>query len=485
MRRAMLAAAVAAVLGGCASVGPADLPKVATPAAYKEAQALWVSAAPSAPPSWDHWWEACGDAELDALQVTLIANSPDLAAALARYNQARAVTQTLRAAQSPSLTASLNGQRDRQAELRPLRVLGPASPNVYDSATLGLDFEYEIDFWGRVSASVAAGQASEQAAAGDLAAARLALQAQLADEWLALRGLDQQAQLLIDTEAAYVRALDLVSRRHGAGIASGLDLARAQAQLDETRSQAHQLQAQRAVMEHAIAALVGANAADFGIAPRTSEMALPAVPLGLPSTLLQRRPDIVAAEQRVIAANASVGVAHAALFPAVTLSAMGGYQSSQFGRFLQAPNLWWALGPNLIGTVFDGGKHRADEDRARAALDEASQRYRSTVLGAFQQVEDQLAQLAHNGDALKSEQEVAASAERQVHMSGKLYEAGAASYLEVVTAQTNWLQARRSVLDLGTRQRRAWVQLVRALGGGWNERDGREGGAASGAQSTG
>ncbi|MBV8380328.1 MAG: efflux transporter outer membrane subunit [Paucibacter sp.] len=481
MRRALLATAALALLAGCAAVGPAELPKVAAPATFKEAGAPWVNAAPSAPPAWDHWWEACGDAELNALQQKLVANSPDLAAALARYKQAQAVTQTLRAAGQPSLTGSLNAQRDRQSELKPLRVLGPTSPNEYNSATLGLDLEYEVDLWGRVSASVAAGVASEQAAGADLAGARLALQAQLADDWLALRGLDQQAQLLRDTETAYAKALDLVSHRHGAGIASGLDLARAQAQLEEARSQAGQLQAQRALLEHAIAALVGANPSDFSIAPRTAETALPAVPLDVPSTLLQRRPDIAAAEQRVIAANASVGVAHAALFPAVTLSAMGGYQSSQFGRFIEAPNLWWALGPNLVGTLFDGGRRHAEEDRTRAVLDEASQRYRATVLGAFQQVEDQLALLAHNGDALKNEQQVAASAQAQVQMSGKLYEAGAASYLEVVTAQTNWLQAQRSVLDLGTRQRRAWVQLVRALGGGWSPRDGQQTAQAAGA----
>ena len=479
MRRGLPAAAVAVMLAGCSAMGPTELPKVATPAAYKEASAPWVSATPSAPPAWDHWWEACGDAELDRLQQQLVANSPDLAAALARYNEARAVTQTLRASERPTVNGSLNAQRDRQSELKPLRVLGPTSPNLYNSATVGVDAEYEVDLWGRVSATVAAGKAAEQASAADLAGARLALQAQLADDWLALRGLDQQAQLLHDTEAAYAKALDLVSRRHQAGIASGLDLARAQAQLDEARSQQRQLQGQRALVEHAIAALVGATPSEFSIAPRTAETALPAVPLGLPSTLLQRRPDIAAAEQRVIAANASVGVAHAAWFPAVTLSAMGGYQSSQFGRFIEAPNLWWAIGPNLVGTLFDGGRRHAEEDRTRAALDEASQHYRSAVLGAFQQVEDQLALLDHNGEALKSEQQVAASAESQVQMSGRLYEAGAISYLEVVTAQTNWLQARRSVLDLGTRQRRAWVALVRALGGGWDGLDQQAAQAAS------
>ncbi len=469
MKRSVLVIALACA--ACAQEPVLKLPQVPAAAAFKEAQAPWVAAEPSAPIAWDGWWQAFGDAELDALEVRLVQNSPDLASALARYRQAQAVTEGLRGAQVPTVSASLNAQRDRQSELRPLRVLGPTSPNEYNSATLGLNVDYELDIWGRVQAQVAGGLANERAAEADLAAARLSLQAQLADTWLALRGLDQQAQLLQDTEKAYARALDLIQRRHDAGIAAGLDLARAQGQLESARSQRSQLQAQRAVMEHAVAALVGANASDFAVSPKVTELNLPAVPTGLPSTLLQRRPDIAGAQERLRAANAQVGVARAAIFPAVTLNAQGGYQSSDFGRFLQAPNLFWALGPNVLFTVFDGGRRKAETARSEAALEESAQRYRGTVLAAFQQVEDQLALIARYGDALKSEREAAAAAARAQTLADNRYRAGAVSYLEVVTSQTTELQARRNVLDLSTRQQRASVQLVRALGGGWAGND--------------
>jgi len=467
MKRSVLILALACA--ACAQEPALKLPEVPAAAAFKEAQTPWVSAEPSAPIAWDGWWQAFGDAELDALEQRLIQNSPDLASALARYSQARAATEGLRAAQVPSVGASLNAQRDRQSELKPLRVLGPTSPNEYNSATVGVDLEYELDIWGRVQAQVAGGIASERAAEADLANARLSLQAQLADSWLALRGLDQQAQLLRDTEQAYARALDLIERRHGAGIASGLDLARAQGQLESAHSQLSQLQAQRAVLEHAVAALVGANASDFAVNPKVTELKLPAVPTGLPSTLLQRRPDIAGAQQRLRAANAQVGVARAAFFPSIMLSAQGGYQSSDFGRFIQAPNLFWAIGPNVLFTAFDGGRRKAEQHRAEAVLEENAQRYRGTVLAAFQQVEDQLALLARYGDALKSEREAAAAAARANGLAENRYRAGAVSYLEVVTSQTAELQARRNVLDLSTRQQRASVQLVRALGGGWGQ----------------
>lgn len=467
-----VALAVAALIAGCAQPPKTQLPDVPVAPGFKEARGPWVEAgSASAPIALDGWWQAYGDVELDALQRQLVANSPDLASALARYEQARAATDTLRAAQSPTLNTSLNGQRIRQSERRPLRVLGPTSPDWYNSATLGLDLGYEVDLWGRVSRQVAAGVASERAAAADLAAARLALQAQLADSMLQLRGLDRDQALLADAEEAYARAFDLISRRHEAGIASGLDQARAQGQLESARSQRRQSQAQRAVLEHAIAALVGANASSFRIEPASSSsspsLAMPVVPPGLPSTLLERRPDIAAARQRVVAATATLGVAQTAFFPSVVLSAQGGFQSSDFGRFLEAPNLFWAIGPTLALNLLDGGRRKAEEARATAALDESAQRYRGTVLAAFQQVEDQLVLLDRYGEALESETKSVDAAERSLALATNRYRAGAAAYLEVVTSQTAGLQARRSAVDLATRQRRATVALVRALGGGW------------------
>ncbi|MFX1679635.1 efflux transporter outer membrane subunit [Mitsuaria sp. CC2] len=472
MKASVTALAVAALIAGCAEPPKTVLPDVPMTTGFKEARGPWVEAGSSttAPIAFDGWWKGYGDPELDALQQRLIANSPDLASALARYQQAKAATDSLRSAQSPTLNSALNGQRIRQSESRPLRVLGPTSPDWYNSATLGLDLSYEVDLWGRISQQVRAGLASERAAAADLAAARLALQAQLADSMLQLRGLDRDNALLADAEEAYTHAFDLISRRHQAGIASGLDQARAEGQLESARSQRRQSQAQRAVLEHAIAALVGANASNFRIEPAASlDLAVPVVPTGLPSTLLERRPDIAAAQQRVVAATATLGVAKTAFFPSVVLSAQGGFQSSDFGRFLEAPNLFWAIGPTLAYNLLDGGRRKAEEARASAALDESAQRYRGTVLAAFQQVEDQLVLLDRYGEALASENKSVAAAERSLALATNRYRAGAAAYLEVVTSQTAGLQARRSAVDLATRQRRATVALVRALGGGWQE----------------
>jgi NodT family efflux transporter outer membrane factor (OMF) lipoprotein len=465
VRRLVVIAALLAA--GCSQAPLAPPPVVPLAPAFRQTQGLWTSAAPADTLPRQAWWRLYQDAELDALEQRLLDNSPDLATAFARYQQARAETGALRAAQSPTLGASLNGQRDRQSERRPLRVLGPNSPDEYNSATLGLELDYEIDLWGRVRQRVSAGVAQEQAAAADLAAARLSLQAQLADSLVALRGLDQEVQLLRETEAAYLRAEGMIARRHQNGIASGLDLARAQAQLETTRSQVGQSLAQRALLEHAIAALVGASASSFAIEPRLVSATMPTVPPGLPAALLQRRPDIAAAQRRVAAANATVGVARTAFFPSLTLSGAAGFQSSDLAHFLEAPNLFWAIGPSLLIDVLDGGRRDANIARAQAQLDEAGQRYRAVVLAAFQQVEDQLALLARYGEAAAADGRAAQAAQRAQDMATERYRQGAVSYLDVVTAQTANLQARRSLLDLATRQRRASVQLVRALGGGW------------------
>ena len=408
-----------------------------------------------------------GDAELNALQTQLVKNSPDLAAALARYQQATAVSDQARAGLLPTLAGAANAQRNRQSELRPLRVLGPNSPDEYGSYTLGLQADYEFDLWGRIRNLVAVGAAAERAAQADLESARLSLQAQLADSYIALRGLDREAALLNQSVAAYQKALEVTTTRHDGGIASGLDVARAQTQLDATRSQVKQSLAQRAMIEHAIAALIGESASNFSIAPGLAEIALPQIPTGLPSTLLQRRPDIAAAQRRIAAANASIGVARAAFFPAVTLSALAGYQSSDSGNFIRAPNTYWAIGPSLFLTLFDGGRRQAEIARSQAVLEEAGAKYRGVVLSAFQQVEDNLALLNHYRAAADAERSALAAAQRSLDFSTARYREGAVNYLEVVASQTATLQTQRNALDLDTRQRRASVQLIRALGGGW------------------
>ncbi len=463
------AAALAAslLLGACSQAPVLHVPEVPSAAAFKEA-APWAPAQPADTLPRDAWWTRFGDPHLNALQARLLANSPDLAAALARYQQARASADQLRAGQTPALGANASLQRNQQSQMRPLRVLGPTSPDQYGAYALGLDLQYELDLWGRVSSLVASGDASQQAAQADLESARLSLQAQLADSYIALRGLDREGALLRDTVAAYTKALELTQSRHQGGIASGLDVARAQTQLESSRSQAAQNLAQRAVLEHAIAALVGEPASSFSLAPQTGEIALPAVPPGVPSTLLQRRPDIAAAQRRVAAANASVGVARAAFFPAVNLGAQAGYQSSDVSQLVRSPNLFWAVGPTLFVSLFDGGRRQAEVARAQAVLDENAARYRATVLGAFQQVEDNLALLNHYQSAAQSERAAVAAAQRALELATGRYREGAVNYLEVVTAQAAALQAQRNALDLGNRQRRASVQLVKALGGGWH-----------------
>jgi len=458
--------ALVLALGGCSLAPELKIPDVPIADSYREA-APWTPAEPSDGLRRDAWWSLYGDAELNALQARLVENSPDLAAAFARYQQVKAIGDQINSGLFPTLAGFGNAQRIRQSELKPLRVLGPTSPDEYGSYTLNIALDYEFDLWGRVRNQVASGVASTRAAQADLESARLILQAQLADTYIALRGLDREVALLNDTIAAYVKALDLTQARHDGGIASGLDVARAQTQLDATRSQAKQALGLRAVLEHAIAGLIGASASNFAIEPRLVDMVLPQVPVGVPSTLLQRRPDIAAAQRRVAAANASIGVARAAFYPAVTLSALAGYQSSDIGNFINAPNTFWAIGPSLFLSLFDAGKRKAEVARTQAVLDEAGAKYRSTVLSAFQQVEDNLALLNHYRAAADSERSALQAAERSLGFATARYREGAVNYLEVVTAQTATLQARRNALDLEIRQRRASVQLIRALGGGW------------------
>ncbi len=467
MRRNSAAVAAALSLGACSFAPPMVVPTVPIASEYKE-QVPWTAAQPADALPRERWWAQFGDADLDALQDTLARNSPDLAAALARYVQAQALSDQARAGLLPTLALNSNVQRDRQSELRPLRVLGPASPDQYSSVQLGAQLDYEFDLWGRIRNQVAAGEANAAAAQGDLESARLSLQAQLADSYIALRGLDRTVALLRDAVTAFERALDLTTTRHEGGVSSGLDVARAQTQLDSTRSQVAQVAAQRALQEHAIAALVGDSPSTFTIAPRAADIALPSVPTGMPSTLLQRRPDIAAAERRIASANASVGVARAAFYPAITLSALGGYQSSDIGNFIGAPNTFWAIGPSLLLTVFDSGRRQAEVDRTRAVLDEVGARYRSVVLGAFQQVEDNLALIARYREAAGYERSALTAAQKSLDFATLRYREGAVNYLEVVTAQTATLQSERNTADLDTLQRRASVQLIRALGGGWS-----------------
>ena len=457
----ILALALAAGLAGCSLAPAYKAPDVPVAEHYQEhGQAYgksWVAAEPSDQLPRDGWWKLYGDERLDQLERRLLQNNADLAAALAHYQQAQAFSQQARAGLFPQVGVNANAQRDRQSDTRPLR--GATSPAYYDSYTLGAEIDYEVDLWGRVRNTVEAGKDDALAAAADLASARLSLQAQLADNYIVLRGLDQQIQLLKESIDAFQKALELTQTRHAGGIASGLDVARAQTQ------------AQRALIEHAIASLVGESASNFSLPADTGALPLPTVPVSVPSTLLQRRPDVAAAERRVAAANARIGIARAAYFPSLGLSAQGGYQSDRYGGLLTAPNRFRAIGPTALLTLFDAGRRKAGVEAAKAATEEAGARYRGVVLNAFQQVEDNLAQLDHFGTARGDQQDAADAAKRSLDIAMDRYRQGAVGYLDVVQAQTASLDAQRSLLDLDTRQLRASVQLVRALGGGWDAGD--------------
>ena len=459
-------AVLALLLGACSLAPPLKTPDIPTAAAYKE-MGPWTQAQPADRLPRDSWWALYDSAELDGLEKRLIAGNPTLAASLANYAQARALADQARAGLYPSLGLSAGAGRARESVNSPLR--GPTTPTYYNDNTLGGTVSYELDLWGQIRNEVVAGEANAAASAADLENARLSLIAQLVDDYVQLRSLDRDSAILDETVQAYARALGLTEQRHDAGIAPGLDVAQAQTQLDAARSQAAQTLAQRALMEHAIAALLGVSASTFSIKSELVAIKLPQIPAGVPSTLLERRPDIASAQRRMIAANANIGVARAAYFPTLTLGAQGGFESRSFSNWLSAPSSFWAIGPNALLSVFDAGLRRAQVAQARAEFDTSAANYRSAVVGAFQQVEDSLATLNHYHDAAVQEKAALDAAQRTLDLSLVLYKQGATDYLTVVTSQTALLQTQLEALNLDTLQLRASVDLIRALGGGWED----------------
>ena len=454
----------ASILAGC-DLAPAYSPPTLTiPTGYKET-GPWTQASPRDGLPRGAWWAAFGDPTLDALEARVDTSNPTLAAALAAFDQARALAAQARASTLTTVIATASPAYNRQSANRPLR--GANEPNEYGADTLGAQVDYEFDFWGRIRNLVAAGEADAQATAADLATARLSLHAELADDYLQLRGLDAQSRLLINTVAAYQRALTLTQIRHTGGVASGLDVDRAAAQLSSAKAQISDVAAQRALFEHAIASLTGQPASSFSIPPAADQGVIPAIPIGLPSDLIQRRPDVAAAERRAFAANRQIGVARAAFFPTISLDALGGFQNTGEPDLLTAPNTYWTIGPQLALTVFDAGRRHAVVAASRAAFLLASADYRATVLAAFQQVEDQLALGKRLSDEARDEADAVHSSQATTNLSMIRYREGATNYLDVVTAQTAELQAEQTALVLQTRRQAAAVDLVRALGGGW------------------
>lgn len=462
-------AAALALLSACSLAPEYEVPQTAAPVHYKE------SAPVTAPPGWQPaspqdaaprgpWWRTFGDPQLDALEARLPEASQDLKLAIARYMQARAVAKRSRADLLPALGAGASAVRGRTSE-NVVSTLAGETSNTFDAT---LDLSWEIDLFGRLRNAYAAAEAEADASRGDLAATDLALQAELAMDYFALRGADATLKLLDDTVQAYDRALSLTRNRYDGGIAAAADVDRALSQLENARAQQAAVRLQRAQYEHAIAVLLGTPPSNFSLPVAPFVATPPVIDAGLPSTLLQRRPDIAAAERRVASANAQIGVARAAWFPVFGLGGSAGYRSVDDGNWLEASSRFWSLGPSLSLPIFDGGARSAFREQAIAAHDEASAQYRQTVLIAYQEVEDNLAALNHLADESASDQRAAEAAERALSHADARYRAGVADYVEVTTLQTAALDAQRAALDASVRRTVAAVQLVRALGGGWN-----------------
>jgi len=459
---------VVTLLAGCSLAPPYQKPGFDTPATFKEL-APWQAAAPTDQAERGDWWHNYGDGTLDDLETKVDQANPDLAAATERYALARGFLDEAGSGLFPRIDSVVGATHNRQSDHRPLR--SSSQPDEYKDNLLGAQLGYELDLWGRVRNLVAASHANAQASAADLASVRLSLHAELANAYISLRGLDAQSKLLDETVSAYEQALKLTTNRLEGGISSGLDVARAQTQLDNARAVRTDVRAQRALYEHVIASLVGVPASTFSLAVKVVEMPIPPVPAALPSTLLERRPDVAAAERRVAAANAQIGITRAAFFPSISLTASGGYENTGGAGWLTAPNTFWSIGPRITLPIFDAGLRSAREREAFAIFNEATDRYRSTALVAFQQVEDNLALLRMLAEEAKDESAAVASAQNTLNLALDRYRNGAVNYLDVVESQTAALQAQRTGLVLRDRQLRASVGLIRALGGGWVSTD--------------
>jgi NodT family efflux transporter outer membrane factor (OMF) lipoprotein len=438
----------------------------APPASYKE-QNGWQRATPQDAVARGDWWTLFADADLDRLEEKLHSDNLSLKAAVARLDQARAQYRIARADLFPTITAGGSATREKFSVNAPRSLPGFAT--TYDDFVAQGDVSYELDLWGRVRNAVAAARATTQASAADLAVVELSLRAELAVDYFTLRTDDAQVQVLDQTTQAYGRSLELTSSLFKGGAAALSDVAQSQAQLETANTQAAEIRLQRAQAEHAIAVLVGENPSSFSLpsSPLPLSIAPPPLDPGMPSALLERRPDIAEAERRVAAANAQVGEARAAYFPQFKLLGDGGFESTRTGNWISAPSEIWALGPQVSLPIFEGGRLVAATAQAKAAFREQAANYRNAVLAAYQDVEDNLAALRQ----LQRESETQAAAVKAtataLDQAQKRYEAGIVTYLEVATAQTAALQAQLAAVSIQARRMSSAVLLVKALGGGW------------------
>ncbi len=437
-----------------------------TPASYKESE-QWQPANPGDQATRGNWWEIFSDPELNKLEVQIADSNQDLKVAEARFREARAAIRFNRAAQFPTISTSPSASYVKNSDF------SPSFPSKIQEASTGnfvlpFDLSYELDLWGRVRRSVAAAREEAQATAADYETAKLSLEAELALDYFELRSADAQKQLLDDTVKAYTDNLHLTLNRFKGGVAPRSDVAQAQTQLDTTSVQDTDVTVQRAQFEHAIAILIGRPPADFSLAAVPLNYQPPSIPIGLPSDLLQRRPDIAAAERRVAEANQQIGIARAAYFPTVTLGGTAGFAGTQGSNWFTWPSGFWAVGPALAETLFDAGRRRATSESARANYDATVATYRQTSLTAFQEVEDNVAALRILENEGQQQKQATASSAESLQLFTNRYKGGVDTYLQVITAQTIELANERNDIDIQRRRLDASVLLIKALGGGWN-----------------
>lgn len=460
---ALIPALVSVLLSACAAGPDYQRPTVDTPAAFKEL-GDWKPAEPREPAA-DRWWTAFGDPVLDDLQARLEISNQNLRAAEAAYRQALALADAARAGWFPAINASAGATRSASSAATATSGNAPAR----NSFSVGATVSWELDVWGRIARTVEGADASLAASAADLAAARLSARATLAQTYFQLRAAERQQALLDASVDAYARALELTRNRYAAGVAGKADVAQAESQLRSTRAAALDASLSRSQYEHAIAVLLGLPPAGFTLAPSAAPLPVAPVAVTLPSALLERRPDIAAAERRVAAANAAIGAAQAARFPVLGLSGNTGFRNARIEDLLTVPSRYWSLGPTLAAAIFDGGARKAAVGQAQAGWEKAVATYRQTVLTAFQEVEDNLAS-ARLLEAAAAEQAAAVTAAAEAEtIAVNQYRAGTVSYLNVVTAQATHLAARRSANDIATRRLLAAVQLAKNAGGGVGE----------------
>jgi outer membrane protein, multidrug efflux system len=469
--KALLSLTLLSLLAAC-TVGP-DYRRAAadTPPAWKT-DSYWRVGEPSHAPLAPDWWQGFDDTALNALETQALAQNQTLAAASAHYAQARATLAQTGALLLPEVDLGANASRLRISKNRPVNNYNtPNATTVQNDLKLAPTVSYDVDLFGRIRREVEGARASADQSRDDLANARLVLTTDLASSYFSLRELDAELDVLNRSVVLQKKALDYVQAQHDLGAVSGLDVLQQQALLDQTRVQAQLLLNQRAQYEHAIAALVGTPAPQFSIAPDLAKHPLPAIPLGLPSDVLQRRPDVASAERAMAAANAQIGVARAAFFPSLTLNGTVGWESTALSSLISAPSLLWTIGTMASQVVFDGGRRSAAVDFANEGYVAAVANYRQTVLGAFQQVQDGIVGLSVLDGAAKQSRAAVNDSQRLLSLANDRYSGGLVAYLDVITAQQQLLTSERQDVQIQGQQRTMSVALVKALGGGWNTTD--------------